>query len=213
MITIIGCNKGGAGKTTTAVNIAIALAQKGKDVCLVDADPQRSASRWYSTREESFKDPAITLLEKRDNISQALLSLNDRYDEIIVDVAGRNSRELITGATVAHTIIAPHQCSQLDLDTLSELDEQVTRVKDINPDLNVFIYQSLASTNPTVKAKERSEYVEYVLEFAGFNVLESIGFYRKIYRDVMAVGESVVEGSPNTAAVEILNLVKEVYKI
>ena len=38
MITIIGCNKGGAGKSTTAVNVAIALAMRGFDVVLVDAD-------------------------------------------------------------------------------------------------------------------------------------------------------------------------------
>ncbi len=45
MITIVGCNKGGAGKTTTAVNIAVGLARDGFDVVLVDADAQRSASR------------------------------------------------------------------------------------------------------------------------------------------------------------------------
>jgi chromosome partitioning protein len=38
MIITIGSNKGGTGKTTTATNISVALATKGKDVCLVDAD-------------------------------------------------------------------------------------------------------------------------------------------------------------------------------
>ena len=51
MIILIGCNKGGAGKTTTATNLAVGLAIKGKDVCIVDADPQRSAARWYQDRD------------------------------------------------------------------------------------------------------------------------------------------------------------------
>jgi|SRR6187431_556455 len=213
MITIIGCNKGGAGKTTTAVNVAIGLALKGKDVCLVDADPQRSASRWHALREESHLEPTITLLEKRDNISQALLSLSEKYDEIIVDVAGRNSRELITGAAVADVIIAPHQCSQLDLDTLTELEDQVTRVRDINPELKVLIYHSLASTNPSVRQKERLEFLEFVGEFSAFYPLDSIGFYRKIYRDVMATGESVIEDFTSPACLEIEKLIKEVFEI
>ena len=44
MIIIVGCNKGGAGKTTTATDLAVALALLGKDVCLVDADPQANAT-------------------------------------------------------------------------------------------------------------------------------------------------------------------------
>lgn len=107
MITIVGCNKGGAAKTTTAINLAVGLALKGFDVCLVDADAQRSASRWYAEREEADISPRLTLIEKRDNISSTLRSLDEKYDHVIVDVAGRNSKELITGGTVAHQIIAP----------------------------------------------------------------------------------------------------------
>ncbi|CAK8743091.1 Signal recognition particle 54 kDa protein [Sodalis praecaptivus] len=97
MITIIGCNKGGAGKTTTAINVAVGLVMQGYDVCLVDADVQRSAARWYAEREQAELVPTVTLIEKRDNISQTLRSLDQKYDHVIVDVAGRNSRELITG--------------------------------------------------------------------------------------------------------------------
>lgn len=211
MITIIGCNKGGAGKTTTAINIAISLAKKGQEVCLVDADPQRSAARWYSERESAGTQPNITLVEKRDNITQTLKSLGEKFDQVIVDVAGRNSRELITGAVVADIIIAPHQCSQLDLDTLAELEDQVTRIKDLNPDLKVFVYHTMASTNPSVRETERREFMEYVSEFKSFTPLKSVGFYRKAYKDSIPEGKSVLEADNQQAKDEIEQLVAEVF--
>ncbi|MFZ7199535.1 AAA family ATPase [Avibacterium avium] len=211
MIVIVGCNKGGAAKTTTAVNVVIGLAMQGKDICLVDADAQRSASRWYAEREISGIKPNITLIEKRDNISQTLKQLNDKFDHVIVDVAGRNSKELITGGTVADFIIAPHQCSQLDLDTLIELQMQVDGIRTLNPDLRVYCYQTMATTNPILKEKERAEFVEFVSEFKDFTILKSVGHYRKVYRDVMTEGKSVLETSNEQAKNEILGLIEEVF--
>lgn len=212
MIVIIGGNKGGAGKTTTATNLAVGLAMTGSDVCLVDADPQRSASRWHQDREEAGHQPGITLIEKRDNISQTLKNLAEKFDYVLVDVAGRNSRELITGAVVADLILAPHQASQLDLDTLGELEQQTVRIRDLNPDLKVFIYHTMASTNPTVREAERSEFLEYVSSFAEFVPLSAVGHYRKIYKDVIPQGLSVLEHTNDQAKEEVNKLLTEVFK-
>ena len=211
MIIIVGCNKGGAGKTTTATNLAVGLAAKGNDVCLVDADPQRSAARWHQDREEAGHNPAITLVEKRDNISQTLRAMDEKFDYVIVDVAGRNSREMITGAAVAQVIVAPHQASQLDLDTLAELQQQTVRIRDLNPDLKVFIYHAMASTNPSVKETERREFLEYVGQFEEFQPLESISYYRKVYKDVIPIGQSVLEYGNEQAIQEVQSLIAEVF--
>lgn len=210
MITIIGCNKGGAGKTTTAINLAVALANRAYDVCLVDADAQRSAAKWHAEREANEVTPAITLVEKGGNISNTLKILGQKFDHVIVDVAGRNSRELITGAVFADQIVAPHQCSQLDLDTLVELQEQVIRIQDLNPKLKVLLYHSMASTNPSVKATERGEFLEYLNHFKEFSILNSVGYYRKVYKEVISEGKSVLESNNQQAKEEIEQLINEI---
>jgi chromosome partitioning protein len=210
MIVIIGCNKGGAGKTTTATNLATGLAIRGKDVCLVDADPQRSAAKWHRDREANRVLPAIALVEKLENLSSTLLSLKKRFEYVIVDVAGRNSRELITGGAVADMIIAPHQASQLDLDTLEELEVQTVRLRDMNPKLLVYIYHAMASTNPTVRDTERAEFLAFIEDLRGFEALASIGYFRKAYRDVIPDGKSVLETQNEGASKEIQQLIEEV---
>lgn len=191
---------------------------QGHDVCLVDADAQRSASRWYAVREQADMSPTLTLIEKRearsekrDNISQTLRNLDQKYSHVIVDVAGRNSRELITGGTVAHQIIAPHQCSQLDLDTIVELQQQVQAMRDLNPELKVYCYQTMATTNPLLRGNERHEFLEYVREFDELVALEAVGCYRKVYRDVMSQGLSVLETENEQAKKEVTALIQEVF--
>ncbi|ECG4848277.1 AAA family ATPase [Morganella morganii] len=211
MITVVGGNKGGSGKTTTAVNIAVELAQQGQDVCLLNADIQRSAAKWHAEREASGIQPRITLIEKFDNLTQTLRALEEKYAHIIVDVAGRNSREFITSGVVAHQIIAPLQCSQPDLDTLEELQQQIEAMRDLNPELKVFCLQSMASTNPILRGNERNEFLEYLSEFPTIQTLESVICFRKVYRDCMSNGTGVVETNNQTAKDEIIQLMKEVF--
>ena len=213
MITIVGCNKGGASKTTTATNLSVGLAKRGKDVCLVDADPQRSAAKWHAEREENSNPPTITLVEKLGSIASTLRGLNEKYEHVIVDVAGRNSRELITGGMVADLIIAPHQNSQFDLDTLEELQDQLVNWRDHNPELQVRIYHAMASTNASVKEKERAEFLAYLAEFPDFQVLQSVGFSRKVYKDAACEGLSVLETGNAIAAAEINALMQEVFNV
>jgi len=211
MITVIGGNKGGSGKTTTAVNIAIGLALRGKDVCLLNGDLQRTAAKHLAEREAAEILPAITLIEKFDNLTQTLRALDEKYEHVIVDVAGRNSREFITSGVVAHQIIAPLQCSQPDLDTLIELQQQVEGMRDLNPDLKVYCLQSMATTNPVLRGNERKEFLEYLDEFPSIKTLDSVICFRKVYRDCMSSGFGVLETDNTAAKSEMAKLMEEVF--
>ncbi|MEC5519925.1 AAA family ATPase [Enterobacter hormaechei] len=211
MITVVGGNKGGSGKTTTASNLAIALAHEGQDVCLLNGDLQRTAAKHHAEREASEIEPTFTLIEKFDNLTQTLRALDEKYDHVIVDVAGRNSREFITSGVVAHQIIAPLQCSQPDLDTLTELAQQIEAMRDLNPELKVYCLQSMATTNPVLRGNERKEFLEYLEEFPTIETLQTVICFRKVYRDCMSNGTGVVETNNEAAKAEIMQLMKEVF--
>lgn len=211
MITVVGGNKGGSGKTTTASNMAIALAHEGQDVCLLNGDLQRTAAKHHAEREASGIEPTFTLIEKFDNLTQTLRALDEKYDHVIVDVAGRNSREFITSGVVAHQIIAPLQCSQPDLDTLTELAQQIEAMRDLNPELKVYCLQSMATTNPVLRGNERKEFLEYLEEFPTIETLQTVICFRKVYRDCMSNGTGVVETNNEAAKAEIKQLMKEVF--
>ncbi|WP_096152193.1 AAA family ATPase [Enterobacter hormaechei] len=211
MITVVGGNKGGSGKTTTASNLAIALAHEGQDVCLLNGDLQRTAAKNHAEREASGIEPTFTLIEKSDKPTQTLRALDEKYDHVIVDVAGRNSREFITSGVVAHQIIAPLQCSQPDLDTLTELAQQIEAMRDLNPELKVYCLQSMATTNPVLRGNERKEFLEYLEEFPTIETLQTVICFRKVYRDCMSNGTGVVETNNEAAKAEIMQLMKEVF--
>src|SRR6059036_1316198 len=81
MIVSIANNKGGTGKTTTAVNLGTALAQSGRRVLLVDLDPQGSATvsfgfdkakllyTVYDVLAQSRKMESVVLDTKFENLS------------------------------------------------------------------------------------------------------------------------------------------------
>ena len=130
MIILIGSQKGGVGKSTISVNMCAALANQGKDVLLVDTDRQSSSSNWAGDRAENKTLPIVNLAQKYDNIRASLIDFNNRYEYVIVDAAGRDSKELRTGLVAADILLMPVRPSQFDLDTIPVMMEMVDEVKE-----------------------------------------------------------------------------------
>lgn len=136
---------------------------EGRDVCLVDADPQRSAARWHADREEQKRQPAIACVEKLGSIHQTLQDLATRYDIVIVDVAGKDSKEMRTGMTAADKLVVAVRPSQFDLDTLGHMTEVIEQALDFNPELDVRGLITQAPSNPNVT--ERTDAGEYLADY------------------------------------------------
>jgi len=209
MIILVGSQKGGCGKSTTAVNISAQLAKNGHDIVLVDADRQCTAANWAMDRALNEKLAKVHCVQKYENIRDTLLDLDKRYEHVIVDAAGRDSRELRTGMTAAHILLVPFRPSQPDLDTMPKMQEIIIQAKDLNPNLSVFGLLTMGPTNPVVnEARDAREYLE---DYPEIKLLETIIRDRKAYRDCMPEGEGVIEMDNAKAAEEIHSLIKEIF--
>lgn len=201
MIILIGSQKGGCGKSTTAVNLCSELACNNKDVVLVDADRQCTAANWALDRAQNPELPTVHCVQKYENIRDTLLDLDKRYEYVVVDAAGRDSRELRTGMTAADILIVPFRPSQPDLDTLPRLQEIIVQARDLNPKLKVYGLLTMTPTNPQIQEKREAQ--DYLSDFPEFELLQSSLCDRKVYRDAMSEGLGVVEMNNKKAQSEV----------
>jgi len=210
MILLVGSQKGGCGKSTLATNLCAYYASKGDDVILVDADRQGTSSRWAQDRAEMHPElPKVHCVQKYDNINPTILDLCKRYEHVIVDAAGRDSRELRTGMISADILIIPFRPSQPDLDTLPKLWEIIAEAQDINETLVPTAVLVMAPTNPKVKEVEEAR--QCFLDFPGIKLLPSEIKDRKIYRDAMSEGQGVIEANNLDAKNEVKNIAEVLF--
>ena len=195
MIITLGAEKGGVGKTTLAVNLAAQRTLEGHDVLLVDTDLQISASFWSQRRDEAGLQPRVACIQKFGKGLQAeLRDLATRYEDILVDVGGRESVELNASLVVADQVYIPIQASQFDMWTLDRMDELVATATGFNPDLQADVVITRASPNPQVT--EVQEVIELMQEYDYLQIAETIIYERIAWRKSIREGRAVSELTP-----------------
>lgn len=212
MIILVGGEKGGTGKTTLATNLAAMRALAGRDVLLIDTDPQGSANYWAQSRDDEAVTPRVACVQKfGKGLPAEVKDLARRYQDIIIDAGGRDSVELRSALVVTQKAYIPIQPSQFDIWTLNQMEELVETAKGFNPDLQAKVIISRASTNPSVN--ESVETGKLLDDFANLNLSEVTIRDRIAYRKAAKDGLSVIELKPKDqkASDEMEALYSEVF--
>ncbi|HAL63028.1 MAG: ParA family protein [Firmicutes bacterium] len=175
-IIAVSNQKGGVGKTTTAVNLAACLAYKGKKVLLVDCDPQGNATSGtgigkgtiklsvYDCLASSEKTADAIIKTKTGGLSvipslpelsaaeielagekdrelflkNALATIKDGYDFIIIDSPPALGMLTINIMTAADSVLIPIQCEYFSLEGLSQMINSIKSIrKSYNKNLDI----------------------------------------------------------------------------
>jgi chromosome partitioning protein len=210
MILTVGNIKGGVGKTVLAVNIAVALAQRGVDVLLIDGDEQASAAMFAQVRAEAGAKAEFTTIQLQGAaIRQQARQLRDKYDEIVIDVGGRDTGSLRAALTITDMVLIPFQPRSVDLWAASQIAALVAEAREVNGPLEAYSLINIA--DPVGKDNEDAAEVLAGLDF--IKALPLTVVRRKAFPNAFSSGLSVGELVPRDqkAADELLSLVSALY--
>ena len=134
--------KGGTGKSTTAVHVAIALAYQGARVAALDLDPrQRTLHRYLENRAETERRRSITLPSARFEVfageslaelDAQVAELSQDADFLIFDTPGRDDAFARHAATEADTLVTPLNDSFVDFDLIGQVDAETFKVRKLS---------------------------------------------------------------------------------
>jgi chromosome partitioning protein len=198
--------KGGVGKTTIAIHLAAGLAQEGRRVLLLDADPQGSAMDWDATRTAT---PLFTVLGKpKPALHRDMATLASQYDDVVIDGPPRVSEVTRSAALASDLILIPVQPSPYDVWAVKDIIELVREATAFKENLKSVFVVSRKVVKTAIGRDVKEALAGYPIP-----VLETAICQRVAFAESAAQGLTVLETEPNGAgAREIRALVSEIRK-
>ena len=200
MIVLIGGEKGGSGKSCLAQNLAVYLQTVGRDVLLLDTDPQGTTTDWAQEREENDGLVSLASVQASGNVRQTLLDLAKRYQDVVIDAGGQDSEALRSAMTVATHMLLPFRPKRRDLKTLPKMEQLVKLALAVNPELKAraVITQCPALPSQVSRILDAKE----ACHSFGIAPLDAIIMHRNVYDDAEEGGYSVLEANTDPKAEE-----------
>ena len=183
--------KGGTGKSTTAVHAAVALAAQGKRVAALDLyTRQRTFGRYLDTRAATVRRLGLELPMRAhdtfdpargEGLEEALARIGEDAEFVIIDTPGRDDPWARQAIVHADTLVTPINDSFVDLDLIGEVDAETYRVR------RPSFYAELVWNSRTQRAKAHGASVDWVVLRNRMQHIEA--------RNMRRVGEAMNEVS------------------
>ena len=195
MIIAVMSQKGGAGKTTLALNLAAAMAERGRRVLVVDADPQQTAQDWAAVRESP--PPFQVMGLAKPVLHRDLPPIAADYDHVIIDGAPRNYEVARSAILAADIVLIPVQPSGADFWASRETVRLVQEARTFKEtQKSAFVVSR--KIGRTVLGREIAD------ALAGFElpIMTAGTTQRIVYAQTLTAGSTVIESEPKGAAAE-----------
>jgi chromosome partitioning protein len=190
--------KGGSGKTTLAVHMAIAANEAGERVVLVDTDPQKTATAWSDVRKKESPIVATVAPSGLHNVLDA--AKNEHISLAIIDTAPHAAPDAVRVVQAVDLVVIPCRPTAFDLAAVASAVDIVKAAPNAKA---VFVLSACPFRSPEI------EETRQVLSGYGFDVCPSIVTDRRAFARAVASGRGVTEfENDGKAAIEIRALWK-----
>jgi chromosome partitioning protein len=194
-IVTVGNTKGGVGKSTTAIQLALGLSLSGSRVWLVDGDRQQTSLAAMTVRADSGR-PTIAASAYADGKSLRAQVVQQRanYDHIVIDAGGRDSSALRAALTLSDTVLIPFLPRSFDVWALGDMSELVDEARAVH-DLRAVAFLNLADS----QGDDNREASAALADFPAIELLPFSVCRRKVYAHAAGAGLHVEEFKPRNS--------------
>jgi chromosome partitioning protein len=200
--------KGGVGKTTVSVNIAVGLALKDYSVCLVDSDrEQRSATEWRDNR--TIASPQITVVSVSEKqFTSEIKALRDKFDIVLIDGVPQLSELAQYTIGVSDLVIIPITPSLIDYRGFETFYKKYKEIKTMKEEMGGRV-KGAVLINRVQRNRLINEIPDAVQSY-GITLFKSRLVDRLAYKDTFTEGLSVLEYKDEKAKEETRQLIEEI---
>lgn len=195
MIVTVGNTKGGVGKTTLAVQLALARALAGRDVLVVDGDRQGSAQMVVAVRAEAARMPGLACVQYPDGavLRAQVQRQAAKYDDVIIDAGGRDSTALRAALSLTELLIVPFLPRSIDVWALADIAALVDEANGVRDGLRA--YAVLNGADPGTSG-DNTEAASALADFPQLTLLDTPVRRRKAFANAVGLGLSIEELTP-----------------
>ena len=204
-VTAVINQKGGAGKTTLAMNLAAGLARRG-DTIVIDLDPQGSSTQWASMGQAPY--PATVEQINGTWDARTLHQNYQAYRHMVLDCPpSLDSHASLQALRACDVALIPVLPSPIDLWASLKLPQEIEEARKVNPNIKAYLVLNQLEPNSALSAAMHDALVEF-----GIPVLDAVIRRRAVYRSAALEGVSVFQmgGHGIQAVEEIEAIIREV---
>lgn len=196
VIIAIGNTKGGVGKTTLAVQIAVSRALAGREVWLIDGDRQGTAAAAIAARSEVRRLPGIACSQfpNGPTLRAQVQQQAGKWEDVIIDVGGRDSTALRAALVLADVLLVPFAPRSYDVWALEDMASLVDEARSVRDGLRAFAVMNQA--DPGENSSDNAEATAAVAEVKQFEYLDTPIRRRKAFSNAAGSGLAVQEFAP-----------------